>query len=128
MKKLLTALVLCAAMFASACSTTTGMYRVVYRPIVGSAADGHFSDLAERALAARGWQVTGKRDGAIDASLHVDPQTRADITIVYTATTYTFEYRGSEGLNYSRGRIHRHYNNWINNLDRDIQAAMHNRR
>lgn len=128
MKKLLTALVLGAAMFASACSTTTGMYRVVYRPIVGAAANGHFSEIAERALEGRGWQVTGRREGAIDASLNVNAQTRADITIVYTAATYTFEYRGSEGLNYSRGRIHRHYNNWINNLDRDIQAAMLNRR
>lgn len=123
MKKLLAVLAISAAVLAGAC-TTTGMYRIVYRPIVGSAAQGNFSQVAETALTQRGWQITGRRDGAIDASYAVDSQHRADITITYTASTYNIEYRGSEGLNYSRGRIHRHYNNWVNNLDYDIQRLM----
>jgi hypothetical protein len=125
MEKLLATFVLCAAVFAAGC-TTTSMHRIVYRPIVGSAADGNFAPIAERALTERGWRVTARRDGAIDASYAVDEQHRADITIAYTAASYTIEYRGSEGLGYSRGRIHRHYNNWINNLDYDIQRAMGN--
>lgn len=125
MKKLLAALVLGLAVFASGC-TTTAMHRIVYRPIVGSAADGNFAQVAETALTQRGWQITGRREDAIDASYAVDAEHRADISIVYTAASYTVEYRGSEGLNYSRGRIHRHYNNWINNLDYDIQRAMGN--
>jgi hypothetical protein len=125
MKKLLAALVLGAAVFAAGCTTTT-MHRIVYRPIVGSAANGNFSQIAETALTRRGWQITARRDGAIDASYAADDQHRADITIAYTAASYNIEYRGSEGLDYSRGRIHRHYNNWINNLDYDIQRAMGN--
>lgn len=127
MRELWAVSVLGAVMLASAC-TTTGMYRIVYRPIVGSAAECHFSEVTEAALIRRGWQITGRRDSAIDASLSVDAEHRADISIVYTAVTYTIEYRGSEGLNYSSGRIHRHYNNWISNLDHDIQAAMRNGR
>ena len=33
-------------------------------------------------------------------------------------------YKSSVNLDYENGEIHRHYNSWIQNLDRDIQANL----
>jgi hypothetical protein len=122
MKKLLAVLVLGAAVWVSGCATNAPMDHYAYRPIASSHSS-NFAQIAERVLTQRGWQVTAQRAGEIDAS-YVTAETRADITIEYTATRYEIEYRSSQGLSYSRGRIHRHYNNWISYIDRDIQNAM----
>lgn len=122
MKRLFTAIAIACAVFAAGCANTAGIHRIVYRPIASSQS-ANFAQLAEQTLTRRGWQVTARRDGEIDAS-YANADARADITLAYTATYYEIKYRGSEGLSYSRGRIHRHYNNWINFIDRDLQRAM----
>ena len=127
MKRFVAAVMLGAAVLVAGCASggggnTAAIHRIVYRPIAASQS-ANFPQIAERALTQRGWQITDRRDGEIDAS-YSTTEVRADITIAYTASRYDIKYRGSEGLSYSRGRIHRHYNNWINFIDRDIQTAM----
>ena len=77
----------------------------------------------ERALVSRNWVVTARRPGELDASL-VGPEFRADITIPYSATTYSLRYRESQGLDYDGENIHRHYNNWLNNLTISIEREL----
>jgi hypothetical protein len=125
MKRLVAAILLGAAVLVSGCAsnhTSVGIHRIVYRPIAASQSV-NFPQIAERVLTQRGWQVTARREGEIDAT-YSNPDARADITIAYTPARYEIKYRDSEGLHYARGRIHRHYNNWIEYIDRDIQAVM----
>ncbi len=127
MKSVLAAVILGMAVLVIGCASSGGgntaaIHRIVYRPIAASQT-ANFPQIAERALTQRGWQITARREGEIDAS-YANAEARADITVAYTAARYEIKYRNSEGLSYSRGRIHRHYNNWINYIDRDIQAAM----
>jgi len=49
---------------------------------------------------------------------------QADITIPYSATTYSIRYRDSHNLDYSDGNIHRAYNKWVRKLDRTIQQEL----
>jgi hypothetical protein len=80
----------------------------------------------ERALVSRNWVVTARRPGELDATL-VGPAFRADITIPYSQSRYSLRYRDSHGLDYDGANIHRHYNNWMNNLrisiERELLAA-----
>src|SRR5262245_5113114 len=76
----------------------------------------------EDALRARGWQIDARRPGAIDATI-VARIHRASITVNYDADSYSIAYRSSENLDYANGKIHRNYNRWIANLNRDIQQA-----
>lgn len=77
----------------------------------------------ERALVSRNWVVTARRPGELDASL-VGPEFRADITIPYSASAYSLRYRDSQGLDYDGENIHRHYNNWMNNLSISIEREL----
>jgi hypothetical protein len=79
--------------------------------------------IIEQALSGRSWTITARRPGAIDATISVRTH-RADITVSYTATSYSIVYRDSENLDYKDGAIHPNYNRWIGNLDFDIQRAL----
>ncbi|MGE8496643.1 MAG: hypothetical protein ACN6O6_03985 [Pseudomonas sp.] len=75
------------------------------------------------ALQRRQWTVERADQGQILA-LIVRRGHQAEITIPYSASSYSIHYRGSENLGYSDGKIHRNYNKWIHNLDRSIQQAL----
>jgi hypothetical protein len=77
----------------------------------------------ERALAARNWVVTARRPGELDASL-IGAEFRANINIPYSATSYSLRYRDSEGLDYDGANIHRHYHNWMINLQVSIEREL----
>jgi hypothetical protein len=46
------------------------------------------------------------------------------VDVRYTATTYSITYKDSTNLNYRDGQIHKNYNGWIENLDRDIRNEL----
>jgi hypothetical protein len=77
----------------------------------------------EGALTDRGWLVVSRSPGFIDATI-LQRDHRADIRITYDASSYSIAYRGSENLNAKNGIIHRNYNRWVANLDRDIQRRL----
>ena len=45
----------------------------------------------------------------------------AEVRITYTATSYDIKYDSSLNLQASGGKIHKNYNRWVRNLDKDIQ-------
>ena len=75
-----------------------------------------------RVLKRRGWRVGKKSKGKIIANLAVRSH-RATIEITYNKDTYSINYVDSQNLKYNeaKGTIHRSYNKWVNNLDRDLQ-------
>ena len=48
----------------------------------------------------------------------------AVIDVRYTATNYSITYKESANLDYRDGQIHKNYNGWIENLNRDIRANL----
>ena len=42
----------------------------------------------------------------------------------YTPTTYTIAYKDSTNLDFKDGQIHKNYNGWIENLNRDIRGNL----
>lgn len=68
-----------------------------------------------------GWDMTVQRPGDIRGVLNLrDHQAVVDIT--YDAQTFAIRYVDSNNLNYSNGQIHRNYNSWVQNLERQIRA------
>lgn len=48
----------------------------------------------------------------------------AEVRINYSATGYAINYDSSLNLRASGGKIHKNYNRWVRNLDKDIQLKL----
>lgn len=48
----------------------------------------------------------------------------AEIRINYTASSYDINYENSQNLRASGGQIHKNYNRWVRNLDKEIQLNL----
>lgn len=75
------------------------------------------------ALQSRQWTVERADRGNIMALIQRRSH-QAEISIPYSATSYSIRYRDSQNLGYKNGKIHRNYNKWIHNLDRSIQQEL----
>lgn len=72
----------------------------------------------------REWQVQSERPGYILATLHIRSHV-VELDINYTSQQIDIKYRTSSNLRYSEKNgvktIHRNYNKWFSNLDKDIR-------
>ncbi|CND82704.1 hypothetical protein QVN42_01955 [Yersinia nurmii] len=71
----------------------------------------------------RDWIMTPIAPGVIDGRL-MNRDHSVNIRINYTPTNYTIKYVSSTNLKAANGKIHRNYNRWVNNLDKDIQKRL----
>lgn len=76
-----------------------------------------------RAGLQRGWIMRPVKPGHILGTLNVR-QHSAVVDITYDTKSYNIAYKDSSNLDYNDGRIHRNYNGWIQNLEKDIRAQM----
>lgn len=120
MKRVLIATAL--ALSVVGCSTAR-IHNIENQPISLRAQQHNVGATIERTLERRGWTVQARREGAVDAYL-TGRDYRADITIIYTQTTYSIVNRGSEGLDQRGRRIHENYNRWVETLNRDLARAL----
>jgi hypothetical protein len=94
--------------------------------------DGSVRTVAEvrdgiaRAARQRGWTVAPGEGNELIASILVRNRHYAEVSISYTADTFSIKYRDSRELNYNEARntIHRNYNNWVITLSNDIKAHL----
>ncbi|OSN07268.1 hypothetical protein [Lonsdalea iberica] len=71
----------------------------------------------------REWVMTPVSPGVING--HINQRGHvADIRINYSTSSYSINYVNSQNLRAANGKIHRNYNRWINNLDREIQLCL----
>ncbi|KAA9001946.1 hypothetical protein FJU30_06610 [Affinibrenneria salicis] len=71
----------------------------------------------------REWIMTPAAPGVING--HIDQRGHvADIRINYSSTSYSISYVNSQNLLAEQGKIHRNYNRWVNNLNREIQLKL----
>jgi hypothetical protein len=106
---------------------TAPVYNVNDAPVVVAAGKPATMDSVksaiQRAGVALGWQMAEAGPGVINAHIALRTHT-ADAVITYNTKTYSIVYRSSTNLDASGGQIHKNYNGWIENLDRDIRAQL----
>ncbi len=110
----------------SACATRVPVYNIVNAPVDVSnkkATLDEVGDAIRRAGAALGWQMKLVKPGLIAGTLNLRTHT-ANVDIAYNYKTYDITYKDSANLDYEGGTIHKNYNGWIQNLDRQIRANL----
>lgn len=90
-------------------------------------AAGHTTDQMKNAIMMAGiqrqWIMTDAGPGVIKATQKARDHS-ATVNIKYTATGYSIIYDSSFNLMASGGSIHKNYNRWVRNLDKDIQVNL----
>jgi hypothetical protein len=115
-----------AAVLLTACATTgQPVYNVSQSPVVASKArtTDDVGKAIIRAGVGLGWQMVADRPGHMVGTLKARTHV-AVVDIDYNPKFYSIKYRESSNLNYDGANIHRNYNNWIQNLDRQIQVQL----
>lgn len=125
MKRLVSAFVIVGALGLAGC-TSQPIQNVENAPVTtidkkASAADVQKAIL--RAGAALGWQMKTVRPGLIEGRLALRKHV-AVVEIPYTARSYSIRYKDSTNLGHDGDNIHRNYNGWVQNLDRNIQSQL----
>lgn len=88
---------------------------------------GHSADQVKTAILKAGqkrdWIMTEAGPGVIKGRLQSRDHS-VQVSIPYTATSYSINYENSLNLKAADGKIHKNYNRWVNNLDHDIQLNL----
>ncbi len=116
----------CVVLLLAGC-TSRPIMNVTDQPVVTAAGKPLTADQVKGAVLAAGtglgWVMTPVSPGLVNGRLLLRDHV-AVVDVRYTATTYSITYKDSTNLNYRDGQIHRNYNGWIENLDRDIRASL----
>ncbi|HBI9535293.1 TPA: hypothetical protein K9R50_002948 [Escherichia coli] len=88
---------------------------------------GHTQEQVKKAILKAGverkWIMSETGQGVIKARQQSRDHS-AEIRINYTASSYDINYENSQNLQASGGQIHKNYNRWVRNLDKDIQLNL----
>jgi len=107
--------------------TSRPIVNVTDQPVVATAGKQLTADQVQSAIVsagnALGWVMTPISPGLIGGRLMLRDHV-AVVEVRYTAKTYSITYKDSTNLNYRDGQIHKNYNAWIENLDRDIRNEL----
>jgi hypothetical protein len=119
-------LVLVLVMVVAGC-TSRPIVNVTDQPVVAMAgaqlSGDQVRDSIVKAGVGLGWVMTPVSPGLISGRLALRDHV-ATAEIRYSAATYSITYKDSTNLNYRDGQIHKNYNSWIENFDRDIRANL----
>ena len=77
-----------------------------------------------KACTRRRWRVESATSNEVVASIVVRGRHKAKVSIPFTTKDFSINYLESEGLNAKKGKIHRNYNRWVNNLRRTINQEL----
>ena len=116
----------CVVLLLAGC-TTRPIMNVTDQPVVTAAGKPLTADQVRDAIVAAGtglgWVMTPVSPGLVSGRLALREHA-AVVDIRYSATTYSITYKDSTNLHYRDGQIHKNYNGWVENLDRDIRAGL----
>ncbi|MBR1923670.1 MAG: hypothetical protein IJ839_00105 [Ruminobacter sp.] len=122
-KKLLPVAVVLASFLGAGCSTSHDMMTPSSN-ISGNYTSEEVKKAIISASVNREWIPEVIEEGVIEDTLIKPGCCSATIRVHYTNTGYTINYVNSRGLGERGGKIHRNYNRWVNNLDKDIQKEL----
>jgi hypothetical protein len=115
-------LVVLAVVLIGACRSTDPVYSVEQAPL-SPPPKATMADIQRaiiRAGASRGWVMTPKEPGLIQATYSRQGHS-ATVDIRYSLSAYSISYVDSQNLHYDGTTIHPRYNAWIRYLQTDIQ-------
>ena len=111
--------------FVAAC-TSRPIMNVNDQPVVTSGKAATAQDVERsivRAGSQLGWVMMPVRPGLVTGRLDLRTHI-AVVDIPYDAKAYSIKYKESTNLNADGANIHKNYNGWIENLDRNIRAEL----
>ena len=115
-----------AALLLTACPTVP-IYNVSDAPITTTSGKHLTAGQVRQAIitagTSLGWAVTDEGPGRLLGTLHLRTHV-AVVDIPYSSTKFSIVYKSSENLNAEGGNIHKNYNGWIQNLDRQIRTEI----
>ncbi|MEO8849803.1 MAG: hypothetical protein ABI440_14385 [Casimicrobiaceae bacterium] len=117
------ALMLCVAL--AAC-TSRPIRNVESDPVVTPGAPATMASVEQaiiRAGTGLGWVMAPVKPGELSGRLVLREHT-AVVSVIYDTGSFSIRYRNSVNLDHSDGQIHRNYNGWIDNLEREIRANL----
>jgi hypothetical protein len=107
--------------------TSRPIVNVADQPVVSAAAKQLTEEQVRNGIVsagvALGWVMTPVSPGLVSGRLSLRDHV-AVVDVRYTAKTFSITYKDSTNLDYRDGQIHRNYNGWIANLDRDIRNEL----
>ena len=79
------------------------------------------TEAIQRAGTRLGWQMNVERPGLMIGTLNLRSH-QAVVEIPYDTTGFAIAYRDSTDLDYDGTSIHKNYNSWVQNLEREIRV------
>ena len=120
-------LLLCAAFVAVAGCTSAPIRNINDAPVALGSGKAATADQVRTAIVGAGnslgWTMTPAAPGLVTGRIALRGHT-ASIDVRYTPTTYSIAYKDSTNLDFGDGQIHKNYNGWIENLNRDIRGNL----
>jgi hypothetical protein len=120
-------IVLGVALFIASCHHTRPIVNVTDAPIISVVGKQLTADQVGSGIvsagSALGWTMTAVSPGLLSGRLVKDDHV-AVVEIRYTEKMYSITYKDSTNLRYKNGQIHKTYNDWVENLDRDIKNTL----
>lgn len=106
----------------TACQSTP-LQQVYTAPVPYQLTEQQLEQAILEAGAGRGWLMTPQEPGKIHAELNI--RSHKVITMVhYNPQSFSVTYVDSVNMDAKKGKIHRQYVNWVNNLMQDIRVRM----
>ena len=130
MKKYLLLMVLVLALAAIGCRSGRPVGNFAYDfPTAGAhknITENQMHDAIVKACADKGWNVSEPAPKTVEASIMVRNKHTVVVTIPYTATHYSINYKASTNMEYKaksdgNASIHPNYNKWVGILDKAIR-------
>jgi hypothetical protein len=127
MTRLLLLVVIAAGLFGlAACNRQQPIFEVVNSPLPFEAKQYPTETIARHIIVAgaqHNWEIrqigVGHLKGVLNLRQHV-----AVVDIFVTADSYSIRYSNESNLKTGDGTIHKQYNAWVRNLDRDIRTHL----
>lgn len=111
---------------ALAACTTRPIYNVENVAVVTAGKAATMTDVERAILQAGtglGWTMTPVKPGLVTGRIALRTHV-AVVDVTYDTRTFSINYKESVNLDASNGNIHKNYNGWVENLERDIRANL----
>ena len=127
MRTISTALSSTVVALAFAACTSAPVYNVSNSPVNPTSGKALQASQVRQAIitggTALGWRIVDAGPGRLEGTLNLRTH-MAVVDIPYSATQYGIQFKSGENLKAEDGSIHKNYNGWIQNLERNIRAEI----
>ena len=105
------------------------IYNIVNQPIPAASQKLSRNDIAKAIIAGgarTGWQIGPNDDGSLTGKIDVRGKHHATVTITFSQTNYNLTLVSSTNLLQEGNLIHRNYNRWVRDLEKNIDNQLAN--